>query len=180
MYKGVRYTYCDILKKGFIMPNCSLKFEEVSGRDLWWRNMQGAPTQFTPAGTRTFAIALTPEYAQELADEGWTCIAFKPKDKNDPDSPILPRFKIKMNFNSPNPPRIYIASRDGRRRTEVDESYLDDQNIDHRGIEWCDVAVNPYNRTANGKDWCSAYLSEITIKFQEGAFDYKYAEDVPF
>lgn len=158
----------------------SLKFEEVSGRDLWWRNMQGAPTNFTPAGTRTFAIAIDDELADQLTEEGWTCIARKPLNPNDPDSPIVPRFKIKINFNTDNKPLIYIASSDGKRRTQVDEQYLDDQNIDRRGIEWCDIAVNPYNRTVNGKDWCSAYLSEITIKLQEGAFDYKYAEDVPF
>ncbi len=160
--------------------NRSLKFEEVPGRDLWWRNMQGAPTDFTPAGTRNFAIAIDDELADELENEGWTCISRKPRDKNDPDSPLLARFKIKMNFNSANPPRIYVASSDGKRRNLVDETWLDDQNIDRRGIEWCDIAVNPYNRTVNGKDWCSAYLSELTIKLEEGAFDYKYAEDVPF
>ncbi len=160
--------------------NRSLKFEEVPGTDLWWRNMCGTPTDFTPAGTRSFSIAISDELAQELVDEGWTCISFKPRDKNDPDSEILPRFKIKMNFNTANPPRIYVASSDGKRRSLVDETWLDDQNIDRRGIEWCDIAVNPYNRTVNGKDWCSAYLSELTIKLQEGAFDYKYAEDVPF
>lgn len=158
----------------------SLKFEEVPGSDLWWRNMQGAATDFTPAGNRSFAIAIDDELADELEAEGWTCITRKPRDKNDPDSPLLARFKIKMNFGGPTPPRIYIASSDGTRRTMVDESYLDDQNIDKRGIEWCDIAVNPYNRTVNGKDWCSGYLSEITIKLKEGAFDYKYAEDVPF
>lgn len=158
----------------------SLKFEEVPGRDLWWRNMQGAPTTFAPAGKRNFAIALDDGLAQELVDMGWTCIAFKPRDKNDPDSPILPRFKININFNSPTPPKIYIASSDGKRRTLVDEAYLDEQNIDRRGIEWCDIAVNPYNWTVRGENGCSAYLSELTIKLEEGAFDYKYAEDVPF
>ena len=165
------------------MPNRvtrSLKFEEVPGSDLWWRNMQGAASDFTPAGTRSFAIAIDDELADRLESEGWTCISHKPRDKNDPDSPLLARFKIKMNFNTANPPLVYIASSDGKRRTQVDVQYLDDQNIDRRGIEWCDIAVNPYNRTVNGKDWCSAYLSEITIKLKEGAFDYKYAEDVPF
>ena len=158
----------------------SLKFEEVPGRDIWWRNMQGNATQVSPAGNRSFAIALDDDLAQELSDEGWTCIAFRPRDKNDPDSPILPRFKIKMYLNSPNPPRIYIASSDGKRRTQVDESYLDDQNIDKRGIDWCDIAVNPYNWNVRGDSGCTAYLSEITIKLEEGAFDYKYVEDVPF
>ena len=160
--------------------NRSIKFEEVPGKDLWWRNMQGAATSVTPAGKRSFAIAIDDELAEELHNEGWTCISFKPRDKNDPDSPILPRFKININFNSPTPPKIYIASSDGKRRTLVDEAYLDDQNIDRRGIEWCDIAVNPYNWTVRGDNGCSAYLSEITIKLQEGAFDYKYAEDVPF
>lgn len=158
----------------------SLKFEEVPGSDLWWRNMCGSPTDYTPAGTRTFAIAISDELAAELEAEGWTCISHKPRNGNDPDSPMLARFKIKMNFNTANPPRIYVASSDGKRRNLVDEAWLDDQNIDRRGIDWCDIAVNPYNRTVNGKDWCSAYLSELTIKLQEGAFDYKYAEDVPF
>lgn len=158
----------------------SLKFEEVPGTDLWWRNMQGAATQVSPAGKRSFAIRLDDDFAQELVEEGWTCISFKPRDKNDPDSEILPRFKININFNSPNPPKIYIATSDGRRRTMVDESYLDDQNIDRRAIEWCDIAVNPYNWSVRGDIGCSAYLSELTIKLQEGAFDYKYAEDTPF
>jgi hypothetical protein len=158
----------------------SLKFEEVPGSDIWWRNMQGSPTDFSPAGKRSFAIAIDDELADELKNEGWTCIAFKPRDKNDPDSPILPRFKINMNFNGATPPKIYVASSDGKRRTMVDENWLDDQNIDRRGIEWIDIAVNPYNWVVNGNEGCSAYLSELTIKLQEGAFDYKYAEDVPF
>ena len=160
--------------------NRSLRFVEVPGGDLWYRNMQGAATDYTPAGTRTFAIAISDELSDELEEEGWTCITHKPRSSKDPDSPIIARFKIKMNFDSQNPPRVYVASRDGKRRTQVDSSWLDDQNIDRRGIEWCDIEVNPYNRTVNGKDWCSAYLSEITIKLKEGAFDYKYAEDVPF
>lgn len=158
----------------------SLKFEEVPGTDLWWRNMQGSATPVSPAGVRSFAIRLDDDIAQQLVEEGWTCIAFKPKDKNDPDSPILPRFKIKMRFDSPMPPKIYIANSDGTRRTEVDESYLDDQNIDSRGIEWCDIAVNPYNWNVRGDSGCSAYLSELTIKLKEGAFAHKYAENVPF
>ena len=159
----------------------SLKFEEVPGTDIWWRNMQGSPTDFSPAGNRTFAIALSDELAQALSEEGWTCIAFKQRDKNDPESPILPRFKIKMNFGGTVPPKVYVASSDGTRRTQVDETWLDDQNIDKRGIEWIDIAVNPYNWNVNGKEGCSAYLSELTIKLQEGAFDYKYnSEDVPF
>jgi len=160
--------------------NQNLKFEEISGRDLWWRNMQGTPTDYTPAGTRNFAIAISDELADELESAGWTCISRKPRDHNDPDSPILARFKVKMNFNAANPPRIYVASSDGKRRTLVDEAWLDDQNIDRRGIEWCDIAVSPYYRTVNGKEWCTAYLNEITFKLEEGAFDYKYAEDVPF
>lgn len=158
----------------------SLKFVEVPGGDLCYRNMQGAATDYTPAGIRSFAIIIDDEFANELENEGWTCINHKPRNSKDPDSPIVSRFKIKMNFNSSNPPSVFVASRDGKRRTQVDPSWLDDQNIDRRRIEWCDIEVNPYNRNVNGKDWCSAYLSEITIKLQEGAFDYKYAEDVPF
>lgn len=160
--------------------NNSLRFVEVPGEDLWYRNMQGAPTDYTPAGTRTFAIAISDELSDELEEAGWTCITHKPRSSKDPESPIIARFKVKMNFNSPNPPKVYVASRDGKRRTQVDPSWLDDQNIDKRGIEWCDIEVNPYNRPVNGKDWCSAYLSEITFKLKEGGFDYKYAEDVPF
>ena len=159
----------------------SLKFEKVPGGDLWWRNMQGNPTDFSPAGVRTFAIAISDETAEELKEEGWTCIAFKPRDKNDPESPILPRFKIKMNFNGPVPPAIYVA-RDESHRTRVDESWLDDQNIDKRGIEWVYVCVNPYNWVVNGKEGCSAYLADLTIKLKEGAFDNVFVEDdgVPF
>ena len=158
----------------------SLRFTEVPGGDLWYRNMQGNPTDYTPAGTRSFSIAIDDELAEELLNEGWTCINHKPRNSKDPDSPLIYRFKIKMNFNGANPPSLYVASRDGKRRTPVDVNWLDDQNIDKRKIEWCDIEVNPYNRNVNGKDWCSAYLSEITIKLQEGAFDYKYTEDVPF
>lgn len=158
----------------------SLKFEEVSGRDLWWRNMQGAATKVAPAGKRTFAIAIDEQLAQELLDEGWTCIAMVPRDKNDPDSEILPRFKVTINFNSPQPPNVYVASSDGTRRTKVDEVWLDEQNIDSRGIEWIDIAVNPYNWDVNGRQGVSAYLSDMVIKLQEDAFASKYAEDIPF
>lgn len=160
--------------------NRSLRFVEVPGGDLWYRNMQGTPDDFTPAGNRSFSVAISDELAEELESEGWTCITHKPRSSKDPDSPIIARFRIKMNFDSQYPPKVYVASRDGKRRTQVDETWLDDQNIDRRGIEWCDIEVNPYNRTVNNKDWCSAYLSEITIKLKEGAFDYKYEEDVPF
>ncbi len=160
--------------------NRSLRFVEVPGGDLWYRNMQGVPDDYTPAGKRSFSIAISDELSDELENEGWTCITHKPRSSKDPDSPIIARFKIKMNFDTPYPPKVYVASRDGKRRTLVDSSWLDDQNIDRRDIEWCDIEVNPYNRNAKGKDWCSAYLSEITFKLKEGPFDYKYSEDVPF
>lgn len=158
----------------------TIRFTEVPGNKLWYRNMCGAVGEYNKAGERNFAIELDDETAENLIADGWTCINHKPKSSKDPDSELIYRFKIKMNFNSMNPPRIYVASRDGKRRTMVEEHWLDDQNIDKRRIEWCDIEVNPYTRTVNGKEWCSAYLSEITFKLQEGGFDYKYAEDVPF
>lgn len=164
------------------MPNEMKRVFEVPGKDIQWRNMQGSATDVAPAGRREFAIRIDDELAHELEAEGWTCVKWKPLDKNDPNSPMIPRFKVRMNFQSFNPPKVYIVGSNGKTRTLVDESYLDDQNIDRRELDWCDVSVNSYHSTVNGRNYCTAYLSELYIKFADGAFDYKYvdAENVPF
>ena len=157
------------------------RFKNVSGKAVTWRNMQGAATDYAPAGySREFALIFSDDLAHQFEDEGWTCIRWRPIDKNDPDSPLRPYFKIKLNFNSYNPPAIYIASSDGVNRTRVDEQFLEDQNIDKRTIDWCHVGVNPYESNRMGKDYKSAYLAEMVIKLQEGMFDDMYGENIQF
>lgn len=155
----------------------TLKFTHFDGKKLSWRNMQGHATDNVPAGIRSFAMIIEDDLAEELERDGWTCISHKLLKKTDPEGPIVSRLKVKINFNSPNPPRIYVSSSDGKRRTLVDESWLDEQNIDRRSIEWVHVSVNPYRSHVNGKDWCTAYLDEMIIKLSEGAFDNLYRDD---
>ncbi len=153
------------------------RFNQIPGNKLWYRNMQGSPTRFvTEGGRRDFSIELPDALAEELEAEGWTCISHKPKVSVDPDSPIIARFKVKMNFDGRIPPRIYIAGEDDSQRTLVDESFLDDQAVDSRRIAWCNVEVNPYVRDNS----CTAYLSEITIKFDDNYAEYTYGEDGEF
>lgn len=153
--------------------NGSLKFEGVPGDRLWWRNMEGNPTEYTDAGVRYFSIELDDEVGKKLSEAGWTCVKFAPRNKREPESEIIPRMKININLDSAYPPGIYVASSDGRRRTKVPGTWLNDQAIDHRRIEWIDIEVNPYN----WKDGCSAYLAEMVIKLHEGGFASKYEDD---
>ena len=156
---------------------------EVDGKQVVWRNMEGNATDYTPAGRREFALAIDEDLAHELENEGWTCVKWRNADKNDPESPLVPFFKIKMNFESYNPPIVGVVASDGVHRTKVDPSWLNDQHIDKRNLAHCDVAVNSYHSTDRfGVEHCTAYLSELYIQLEEGAFDYKYVdtENVPF
>jgi len=81
-----------------------------------------------------------------------------------------------MNFDARVPPRIYIVGEDVSQRTLVDETFLDEQAVDSRRIAWCNVEVNPYVRDNS----CTAYLSELTIKFDDNYAEYTYGEDANF
>lgn len=153
------------------------RFTHVPGNKLWWRNMQGSPTKYVKeGGKREFAIEIPDYLAEELECDGWTCISHKRKSSLDPDSPIISRMKIKINFDARVPPRIYIAGEDENQKTLVDESYLDEQNIDSRRIAWVNIDINPYVRDTS----CTAYLSEMTIKFDGDIVEYSYGDNVDF
>lgn len=153
------------------------RFNRVPGNKLWWRNMQGSPTKYNKeGGKRDFSIEIPDDLAEELLNDGWTCINYKPKTSVDPDSPKIHRMKININFDARVPPKVYIAGEDENQRTLVDEAYLDEQNIDSRRIAWVNIDINPYPRDTT----CTAYLSEMTIKFDGDVVEYTYGDDIEF
>ena len=139
----------------------------IEGAKLLFRNFSGKEGQYNPAGNRNFAVALDPEIAKELEDEGWNVRWLRPRNEEDQEQPIL---SVKVAFGR-RPPKIIIVNSMGA-KTQLFEEQV--QLLDWADIEYADITINPYNWEAAGKRGVKAYLKTMYVKIQEDPWEQKY------
>ena len=152
------------------MPsNDLLEFENCR---IIFRNFEGRQQKYNDPGKRNFCLIISPEDAEELAREGWNVKHTRPRDEEDPVEDYI---KININFNSNNPPKIYMIA--GRRKTLLTEQTVGE--LDYAEIKHIDLIVSPYDwkqrdGSVGGK---SGYVSKMYVEIVEDRFAEKYAFD---
>lgn len=149
----------------------------MAGRDnvtledvqIIFRNFSGRAGMYNKEGDRGFAVKLTPEWAEELTNRGWNVKYLRPREEEE-----LPQayISVKVNFEGPRPPKVYMISSSTKRRTQMDESTV--EMLDYADILQVDVILSPFPYDFNGKTGISVYLDSIYATIIEDALAVKY------
>jgi len=154
-----------------------IKFFDVDGRNMRFRNFAGKAGKFNAEGDRNFCLLLNPEVAAEMEADGFNIKYLKPRDEEEDPVPYI---QIKLKYYSRSgerlrPPKIVLVTKKGK--TQLDEESVN--TLDWAEIEKFDIAINPreYNNI-QGRSGVTAYLKTLYVTIVEDEFEDRYY-DVP-
>lgn len=134
-----------------------------------FRNFSGRAGMYNKEGDRSFAVKLTPEWAEELTNRGWNVKYLRPREEEELPQPYI---SVKVNFEGPRPPKVFMISPSTKRRTPLDESTV--EMLDYADILQVDAILSPFPYDFNGKTGISVYLDSIYVTIIEDALAVKY------
>lgn len=147
-----------------------LKFYDVDGRAIRFRNFAGKAGKFNTEGQRNFCLILDPKDAEEMAEEGYNIKWLKPRDETEDP---LPYVKVNVGFRNRygdparRPPKITQYTTAGK--TLITEDSV--SNLDWAEIDKADISIRP-NEHEPGK--LSAYLRTMNVFLQPDDFEDRY------
>lgn len=145
----------------------------IEGARLIWRNFEGLKKRYNDAGDRNFSIKLDPDTANALRRDGWI---IKVLPATELDREDLEHLKVKVNFDSFRPPRIFLVSSRGMNELTADEMRL----MDVSEFSNVDLIINPSPWTKDdGSTGVTAYLEEMYATLEESDLGRKYADRLP-
>lgn len=128
---------------------------------IWRTNFSGDPERDSFGNDARQANIIIPDegMAKDLADEGFNVKVTKPKEGE--EEGFTPRYyvSVKINFDSFNPPRIYLVSGD------ADPLLLDEESVDI--LDRCEVlnvnaTLSPYENPKTGRK--SLYVRTMYVE----------------
>ncbi len=140
----------------------------LENAEIRFKNFSGAPTEFSPAGNRTFAVMLEPEVAQELFDAGWNVKGIGHEDPN-----YRPFLSVKVSYPEEYPSlharcmKVDEGKDVGMTLFENTVGLLDTADILH-----ADLRINGKNIRNNPR--FTAYLAEGVFVCRENRILNKY------
>lgn len=153
-----------------------IKFMDVDGRNMRFRNFAGKAGKFNAEGDRNFCLLLNPEVAADMKADGFNIRYLKPRDEEEDPVPYV---QIKLKYYSRSgerlrPPKIVLVTKKGK--TQLDEESVN--TLDWAEIEKFDIAINPREYDMNGRSGVTAYLKTLYVTIVEDEFEDRYY-DVP-
>lgn len=164
-----------------------LRLTDVPGSMIMWLNLSGAPSKFNMNGARSFELEIPEENARMLASQGWRVVkrgydADREKFINTQDLDAvldkeLYKIKIKVNYDSKNPPKVYRVVDGKESRQLMSPSARNEQfdvgRIDRDDILSGDFIVNGWKNPNDGM--VSAFLSFAAFIVSENEVTDKYS-----
>lgn len=141
---------------------------------IWRTNFSGDPERDSFGSDARVANIIIPDPAQaeELIDEGFNIKQTKPREGEEEGFEPTYFVSVKVNFDSFNPPRIYLVSGD------ADPLLLDEESIDI--LDRCQVlnvnaTLNPYENPRTGRK--SLYVRTMYVEqdIEDDPFAQRYA-----
>lgn len=156
-----------------VLEGNKLKIENLSNRNIIFRNFSGRPSQYNKNGDLKFTLVInSPEDAQRLASYGWN-VKIKPP-RNDGEEPFCTldvRIRMDLDFAKP---KIKMFTRNGS--VWIDETRI--KTFDDAEFEKVDLVLRQYAwKNGRGESGVSAQLSEMYARIQEGILEAKWAEE---
>lgn len=134
-----------------------------------FRNFTGRKGMYNAEGDRSFAVKLTPEWAEELKARGWNVKYLNPRSEEEQPEPYI---SVKVNYDGPRPPKIYMISPSTKRRTQLGVGEV--EVLDYVDILQIDVILSPFPYDFNGRSGISVYLDSLYVTIIENALEVKY------
>ncbi len=155
---------------------------EIENAVIRFPNFSGRPDKWNPnGGRRSFVLLLTDELAEDLTNSGCNVKVFQPRDDEEVPQPYI---SVKLNYNGPFPPNIYMIC--GRSKTLLNEDTVG--NLDYSDIEHIDLILRPYDygeKMGKGPDepHVALYVKTMYVTIAQDNFASKYDfedEEIPF
>lgn len=145
----------------------------MEGVRIVFRNFEGKEGPYNKAGDRNFAVILTPEVANAMADDGWNVKWLKPREEDEGEEEV-PYLPVSLRYDV-FPPNVTLVTSNSR--TQLDESTV--EMLDYADITNVDLIVRPYEWSVNGKGGIKAYVKTMFVTIEEDALVRKYSEQEP-
>ena len=144
---------------------------------IFFRNFAGRESQFNAAGKRNFGLAIHPEDAKILRDQGWNVKQLRAREEGDQPQDWLP---VEVSYRN-KPPRVVMVTEKFNRatgnieavRTTIPEEQV--EMVDFAETTNIDVKINPYPYDFNGNKGVKAYLKAMYITIRMDELEKKYA-----
>lgn len=147
----------------------------IENARIGYKNFSGKEGKYNAAGNRTFSVFIDDsDAAQQLMADGWN---LKVRNKKDVEVGEEPKYHIPVSVKYGSDyykPRIFQISSAGKVLLTEDTVGLLDYSI----FENVDLSLRPYEWEVNGTSGIKAYVDEMYVTIQEGAFANKY-NDIP-
>ena len=147
----------------------------IENARIGYKNFSGKEGKYNASGNRTFSVFIDdPDAAQQLIADGWN---LKVRNKKDVEAGEEPKYHIPVSVKYGSDyykPRIFQISSAGKVLLTEDTVGLLDYSI----FENVDLSLRPYEWEVNGTSGIKAYVDEMYVTIQEGAFASKYS-DIP-
>lgn len=156
-----------------ILEGNKLKIENLSNRNIIFRNFSGKPTQYNKNGDLKFTLVINdPETAQKLVSYGWNVKVKPPRNEGeDPFCTLDVRIRLDLEWARP---KIKQFTRTGS--VWIDEANI--KNFDDAEFETVDLVLRQYAwKNGRGESGVSAQLSEMYARIAEGVLEAKWAEE---
>ena len=156
-----------------VLEGNRLKIENLTNRNLIYRNFSGKPSQYNKDGARKFTLVIDDmETAQRIASYGWN-VKMRPS-KNDGEEPFCTldvRIRLDLDFARPKIKQF----------TRNNSIWITEDNIgnfDDVEFERVDLVLRQYVwKNMKGETGVSAQLAEMYAKIAEGVLEAKWAEE---
>lgn len=159
----------------------------LSGTRLIYPNFSGRKTDFNNEGDRNFGAAVDPDLAEQLREDGFR-VKTLPAREEDPDSTPTDWIKIKVNYNSSFPPKVYLikVDPDDPENTEkMVQTKLSEETISlidilarSHAITHVDMNIRPsrYPARPNRPGGISCYLDALYVTIVDDPLERKYRD----
>lgn len=155
-----------------ILENNRLKIENLSNRDIIYRNFSGKPSQYNRNGNLKFSIVIDPAMSAKLAKEGWN-VKTRPGKNNDEEEFCTLEVRVRFDLSFARP-KIKQFTRGGS--VTINEHNI--ANFDDAEFECADIVLRQYAWTnPAGEAGISAQLAEMYVRLEEGVLEAKWADE---
>ena len=165
------------MNKMYFNNTGKLVIENVSGKQVIFRNFQGKTGKYNKDGERNFCVILDDiDFANQLKEDGWTVTI---RDATEEFDRPRAHLKVKVRFDNI-PPVIHLI-------TSNSNILMDEEAVgmlDWAEIVNVDMVINPSEYSNPARSGVAAYLRSMYVTIEEDPFEAKYSrhndDDMPF
>ena len=150
-----------------------VRFEDIDGRDLMYKNFEGRAGTYNNEGDRNFCLRLNEDEFRQLQEAGYTSLKEKTRTDSDGEEYTIRYIPVKVNFNSKRPPQINKITKRGL--VPLDEDTV--KILDWADILSASVSISPYDWTRPDRSGRSAYLQELLVEIDDDTFASRYMNE---